>query len=64
MLNVAIDGKPGGAEVAVVWLVTFMDQAQVTVERGENAGQTGWTTRRWSPAGRCWACGIRQPARI
>ena len=38
MLDVSIDGKPGEAESAV-WLVTYIDRALVTVERGENAGQ-------------------------
>jgi hypothetical protein len=38
MLDVSIDGKPGAAESGV-WLVTYIDRADVTVERGENAGQ-------------------------
>jgi hypothetical protein len=37
MLDVSIDGKPGEAESGV-WLITFIDRAQVNVERGENAG--------------------------
>ena len=38
MLDVSIDGKPGEPG-AGVWLVTYIDKADVTVERGENAGQ-------------------------
>ena len=37
MLNVSIGGKPGAAPSGV-WLVTFINKAQVDVERGENAG--------------------------
>ena len=37
MLNVDIAGK-AGASGASVWLVTYIDKAEVTVERGENAG--------------------------
>jgi hypothetical protein len=39
MLDVSIDGKPGLSESGV-WLVTFIDKANVAVERGENAGRT------------------------
>jgi hypothetical protein len=37
MLDVSIDGKPGEPG-AGVWLVTYIDTADVSVERGENAG--------------------------
>ncbi len=39
MLDVAIGGKPGESQSGV-WLVTFIDKANVAVERGENAGRT------------------------
>jgi hypothetical protein len=39
MLDVSVDGKPGEHQSGV-WLVTFIDKAQVNVERGENAGHT------------------------
>jgi hypothetical protein len=39
MLDVAIGGKPGQKESGV-WLVTYIDKANVTVDRGENAGKT------------------------
>ena len=38
MLDVSIPGKPGEQESGV-WLVTFIDNADVTVARGENAGK-------------------------
>jgi len=38
MLDVSIGGKPGGHESGV-WLVTFIDNADVIVARGENAGK-------------------------
>lgn len=38
MLNVSIDGK-AGEKPSGVWLVTFIDKANVEVQRGENAGQ-------------------------
>jgi hypothetical protein len=38
-LDVSIDGKPGERESSV-WLVTFINKADVAVERGENAGKT------------------------
>lgn len=38
MLEVTIAGK-AGLEQAVVWLVTFLDRAEVTIERGENQGK-------------------------
>jgi hypothetical protein len=38
MLSVAIDGKPG-ERGAGVWLVTYINKAEVKVDRGENAGQ-------------------------
>jgi hypothetical protein len=38
MLDVSIDGKPGEHESGV-WLVTFINNADVTVSRGENAGK-------------------------
>lgn len=38
MLEVSIAGQPG-LEEAMVWLVTFKDRAEVTIERGENEGK-------------------------
>ncbi len=38
MLSVSVPGKPGAAPSGV-WLVTFIDNANVTVDRGENAGK-------------------------
>jgi hypothetical protein len=38
MLEVSIDGQAGLPE-ATVWLVTYIDKAQVLVERGENKGK-------------------------
>jgi hypothetical protein len=38
MLDVSIDGRPGEHQSGV-WLVTYIDKANVKVERGENAGQ-------------------------
>jgi len=37
-LRINIDPKPGLGE-AVVWLVTFIDRADVAIERGENEGK-------------------------
>jgi hypothetical protein len=43
MLKVKIDPQPGRPE-AVVWLITFIDRAEVAIDRGENEGQTiGYT---------------------
>ena len=39
MLEVAIAGDDS-MEAAVVWLVTFIDRADVAIERGENQGKT------------------------
>lgn len=39
MLTVDIAGR-AGLDTAMVWLVTYLDAAQVMVERGENQGQT------------------------
>jgi hypothetical protein len=39
MLDVDVAGRPG-AHQSGVWLVTFIDKANVNVERGENAGHT------------------------
>ena len=39
MLSVEIDGQ-AGLEPAVVWLVTFLDSAEVDIERGENEGKS------------------------
>lgn len=39
MLTVDIDGQAGLGE-AVIWLVTYLDKADVAIERGENEGQT------------------------
>lgn len=38
MLKIVIPPKPGLAE-SVVWLVTFIDRAEVAIERGENEGK-------------------------
>jgi hypothetical protein len=38
MLDVSI-GANDGMEQAVVWLVTFIDRAEVEIERGENSGK-------------------------
>jgi len=38
MLEVSIGGNDG-MEEAVVWLVTFIDRAEVEIERGENEGK-------------------------
>jgi hypothetical protein len=38
MLEVSIGGR-AGLEEAMVWLVTFIDEAEVTIERGENEGK-------------------------
>lgn len=39
MLKIVIPPKPDLAE-SVVWLVTFIDRAEVAIERGENEGKT------------------------
>ncbi|HVY52653.1 MAG TPA: DUF1223 domain-containing protein [Devosia sp.] len=39
MLEVTVGPRSDGAS-AMVWLVTFRDHAQVSIERGENAGRT------------------------
>lgn len=39
MLQVSVPAK-SGAGGAMIWLVTFLDQADVTIERGENEGKT------------------------
>src|SRR3569623_1801383 len=39
MLDVTVGPQAGGVP-AVVWLVTFLDHAQVVIDRGENAGKT------------------------
>jgi hypothetical protein len=39
MLAVDIEGQ-AGVDDAMVWVVTFIDRADVLIERGENAGQT------------------------
>ena len=38
MLKIDIEGRPGSKN-AVVWLVTYLDKAEVEIERGENSGQ-------------------------
>jgi hypothetical protein len=38
MLEVSIDARPGQKE-AMVWLVTFIERAEVEIERGENEGK-------------------------
>ncbi|MEQ1769916.1 MAG: DUF1223 domain-containing protein [Devosia sp.] len=44
MLEVSVGGKPGGHE-AMIWVVTYTDQADVDIDRGENAGkQITYTT--------------------
>lgn len=41
MLDVSIAGRSGeGVHGAVVWLVTFVDRAEVDIDRGENRGKT------------------------
>ena len=39
MLKIAVPAKPG-LEDAVVWLVTYVDRADVKIESGENAGKS------------------------
>lgn len=39
MLEVSIEGRDGLKE-SMVWLVSFLDHANVDIERGENAGKT------------------------
>ena len=40
MLAVEVAGEPGaGPDNAVVWLVTFVDRAEVDIDRGENEGK-------------------------
>lgn len=39
MLQISIDGNDE-AEPGVVWLVSFIDRAEVNIERGENEGKT------------------------
>ncbi len=39
MLEVSVPGKAGFGD-AVVWLITFLDRADVAIERGENEGKT------------------------
>jgi hypothetical protein len=38
-LDVSIAGVPGATGEAVVWLVTFIDRAEVEIGRGENEGR-------------------------
>lgn len=38
MLQVSVPAKAGAAD-AMIWLVTFLDRADVTIERGENEGK-------------------------
>jgi hypothetical protein len=38
VLDVSVGAQPGGKD-ATVWLVTFKEQKQVRIERGENAGK-------------------------
>ncbi len=38
MLQISVPGKPGQAD-AMIWLVTFLDRADVAIERGENEGK-------------------------
>jgi hypothetical protein len=40
VLSVSINGKPGVAPDATVWLITFLDRADVPIERGENQGKS------------------------
>ncbi len=43
MLQVSVPAKAGHAD-AMIWLVTFLDRADVTIERGENEGKkVGYT---------------------
>ena len=39
-LDISIDPATGIAGDGVVWLVTFIDRADVEIERGENEGKT------------------------
>jgi hypothetical protein len=39
MLKISIDGQ-AGLDEAVVWLVTFIDGAEVAIDKGENEGKT------------------------
>ena len=39
MLRVVVPADPG-LEDAVIWLVSYLDRADVVIERGENAGKT------------------------
>jgi hypothetical protein len=39
MLEVSANPRAGGRE-ATIWLVTYTDQAEIAIERGENAGKT------------------------
>ena len=39
MLEISIPGR-AGLEEAMVWLVSFLDRAEVTIERGENQGKS------------------------
>ena len=39
MLKIAVAARPG-IDDAVVWLVTYRDRAEVTIDNGENAGKT------------------------
>ncbi|GHA24143.1 hypothetical protein GCM10007989_19740 [Devosia pacifica] len=39
MLAISIPGQ-AGLEKAMIWLVTYIDQAKVAIERGENAGKS------------------------
>jgi hypothetical protein len=38
MLQVSVPGRPGEGD-AMIWLVTFLDRADVAIERGENEGK-------------------------
>ncbi len=40
VLSVSINGKAGVAPDATVWLITFIDRADVPIERGENQGKS------------------------
>jgi hypothetical protein len=39
VITISIAGRPG-QETAMIWLVTYLDAAEVVIERGENGGKT------------------------
>ena len=59
-----LDRRAGGGRTATVWLVTFKDHAAGRASSAARMPARPSTTRRSSPAGRCWACGMPTPAPI